>query len=220
LAENNSNAEKQARYRRKEALKKYAQQMYREWEARAGFSASLNRTKVRSILEKAADLPSGWTDEDYEAATKTINQVILETYDNPHALSNDVQDGRDSWNKFKTTPDPLGFTKEMKAAIEKAQKLSAHLIAALELSNCSVSDQAAVIMEVMRFIGSSLISSRVVPRSDATAMCLASLGPQYEKPDWLIEDLARKLGWNFNKELANVLGKKLQEFNYEHRELE
>lgn len=215
----NNNAAKQARFRKKEALKKYAQKMYQEWEIRAGIHSYKNRTKVRSILDKAVDLPFGWTDEDYEAATKSINQVILEMYDNPHTLANDVQDGRNSWNEFKTTPDPASFKKEEKAAIEKAQKLASHLIAALELSDCYASDQAAVIMEVMRFVGSSLISKRVVPRSDATAMCLASLGPQYEKPDWLIKDLVRVLGWNFNKELANDLGKSLQEFNYEHREL-
>ena len=210
-----TNTEKQARFRKKEALKRYAEQSYREWQIRAGMDINKNSAEVREIFEKAVDLPSGWTDEDYKSAEHRIRQILLELYDNPHQLANDVMEGRDYKNEFTSTPDPNGLMKYEKVVEEKAYNLAAHLISALKLSDCKEADQAAALMEVVRFVGRSLVSRRVVPKSDATAMCLASIGPQYERPIWFIEKMNKILGWNLNKELACVLGQSLIDFKYD-----
>jgi len=215
LTTNISNAEKQVRFRKKEALKKYAEQTFREWQIRSCMDINRNPAEVRAILDKAVDLPFGWTDEDYESAQHRIRQILLELYDNPHQLVNDVHEGRNFTDEFKITPDPSGLLKSQKAAEEKAHTLAAHIISALKLSECKESDQAAVLMEAIRFVGRSLVNNRDVPKSDAVAMCLASIGPQYERPEWFIEKMTKVLGWNLNKELASVLGQSLLDFNYE-----
>jgi len=198
-----------------EALKKYADQTYREWQIRSDMDVNINPTEVRAILDKAVDLPSGWTDEDYRSAQHRIRQILLELYDNPHQLSNDVHEGRNFSDEFRITPDPLGLMKSQKAAEKKAHTLAAHIISALKLSECKESDQAAALMEAVRFVGRSLVTSRNVPKSDAVAMCLASIGPQYDRPEWFIDKVTKVLGWNLNKELASVLGQSLLNFNYE-----
>jgi hypothetical protein len=73
------------------------------------------------------------------------------------------------------------------------KNLSAHIISALNLAEGTSSDNAAAIKEVFRFVGHSLIKESKIPRSQATAMCLAILGPQYEKPEWLFEELGKLL---------------------------
>ena len=215
MSTNISNAEKQVRFRKKEALKKYAEQTYREWEIMSCMDVNKNPTEVRAILDKAVDLPSGWTDEDYKSALHRIRQILLELNDNPHQLANDIYEGRNFTDEFKITPDPFGLMESQKVAEEKAHTLAAHIISAIKLSECKESDQAAALMEAVRFVGRSLVTSRNVPKSDAVAMCLASIGPQYERPEWFIEKMTKVLGWNLNKELASVLGQSLLDFNYE-----
>ena len=208
---NISNAERQARFRKKDELKRYADKIFRE--------CSLHRMtkppqEIRLFLDKTIDLPSGWTNDDYEQAVKTLNHFHLEFYDNPHQLANDVREGKDSKNVFMTTPDPSKFIAEEKDAIKKAKILSSHLLSALELSGCPDSDQAAALMEAIRFVGRSIASSRIVPKSQATTMCLTSIGPQYNRPVWFISSLVNTLGWNLNKDLAYEVGKQLMEFKY------
>ena len=214
---NISNTEKQARFRKKEALRRYADKIFREWQVRAWNLGTRTPEEARVFLDKVADLPSGWTDDDYERAEYSINQFCLELYDNPHLLENDVKEGRNSWDEFKTTPDPSKFMKDEKAAVENSRILAAHIISALKLSSCSDSDQAAALMEVVRFVGRSLMNNPEVPKSQATTMCLASIGPQYVRPDWFADCLSKIIGWNLNKELARDVGERLEKFNYEFK---
>ena len=209
---NISNAEKQARFRKKDELKKYADTLFRN------YFPLLMQTKtpaeVRLFMEKTTNLPSNWSKEDYEHAIKSLDHFFLQSYDNPHQLSNDVQAGRDTKSEFMTTPEPSKFIVTENNAIQKVRTLSAHLISALNLSGCCDSDKAAALMEAVRFVGRSIASSRKVPKSQAITMCLASIGPQYSRPAWFLDSLATTLGWNLNKELAHELGKQLIEFNY------
>ena len=101
---------------------------------------------------------------------------------------------------------------DAKKATFNMQKLSAHIISALELAEGQASDNAAAISEVMRYVGRTLLNEKNVPRSNATAMCLASICPQFERPEWLVEQLVQVLATQLDKELAHKLGKSLMEF--------
>jgi len=209
-----SNAEKQARFRKKESLKRYADEILREMMRFQGTFMRKSFEELRYTIDKIIELPSGWTDEDYQQAVNNLKRMVVERYDNPHLLENDVYDGLNSWNEFKTTPDPAGFTKECKKAIENTRKLAAHIVSALSLSGLGDALQAAALMEVARFIGHSLISRPKIQKSKAVAMCLAGAGPQYERPEWFAEHLAETLAWNIGKDLSRDLGRRLCEFEY------
>ncbi len=61
-----SNAEKQARFRKKEHLKRRANSIFQEWQFRPDCFKSKTPENIKRSLDKAVDLPSGWTDKDYE----------------------------------------------------------------------------------------------------------------------------------------------------------
>ena len=63
----------------------------------------------------------------------------------------------------------------------------------MDLTNTHSSDNAAVIMELARNTGLSLLKERVVPKSKATTICLLVTNPLQQKPDWLIDELAEIL---------------------------
>ena len=197
-----SNAEKQARFRKKEALKRRAEQVFRE--KMLGLPLVKNPDEIRQAIDKAIALPVGWTDEDYEHASWNLYQILLERYDNHHQLSNDVREGRYGEGLPGVVAAPAN---ELKAAIRNTQALAAHIISALNLSECNDSDKTAALMEVMRFVGRSLLNHREIPKSNATTMCLASIGKQYARPDWFFEKLAEVLAENVNEELSRSIGK-------------
>ncbi|GMO50468.1 MAG: hypothetical protein Pg6C_14310 [Treponemataceae bacterium] len=209
-----SNAEKQARFRQKEALKRYADKVVQEMMIFQGSFKTKDFGAIKSAVDAAIELPSGWTDEDYQNAKNRLEQLLLERYDNPHQLENDVKEGRNSWNEFKTTPDPMKFMKEDEEVLENTRKLAAHIISALELSKCGISEQSAALMEAVRFVGRLLVSSRKLPKSNATAMCMASMGPQYNRPDWFAERLTETLARNLGEDLSRDIGRRLAEFDY------
>ncbi|TXH02300.1 MAG: hypothetical protein E6P95_00190 [Candidatus Moraniibacteriota bacterium] len=207
-----SNAEKQDRFRKKENLGFWAEKVFRLWEMSMGpFREIRTPEEVRHALEKATELPSGWTDDDFELAKKRLGQCQLDLLSGVDQIANDVNG---HWNvdhsDLMTTPDPVKFIADNKASIRKARNLAAHLISALKLSGCNDADQAAAAMEVVRFIGRSLVGSREIRRSNATAICLASVGPQYDRPKWFAEQLAETLRWQIDKSLAQEVGRQLQ----------
>jgi hypothetical protein len=214
-----SNTEKQARFRKKEVLKRRADQIFRELIRIPGDLETKRPDEIRASLDKAVELPSGWTDEDYERAEQKLEQLYQERslagYDNPHLLENDIHESRGGGTEFMTTPDPAKFARDIKTAIEDTRALAAHLISALKLSDCNDADQAAALMETVRFAGRSIASSNKIPKSKATTMCLASIGPQYARPDWFAEKLTSTLAWNVGKDLAHDIGQRLCEFNNE-----
>jgi hypothetical protein len=215
--DNISNTEKQARFRKKEALKRRADQIFRQLILGPGDWKLKLPGEIHSSLDTAIELPSGWTDEDYERAEQKLNQLYreqsLEQYENPHQLTNDISESRNV--EFMATPDPGKLIREEEVAIEKTRALAAHLISALKLSGCNDADQAAALMEVVRFVGRSIANSKKIPKSQATTMCLASIGPQYVRPDWFAENLSHTLAWNIGEDLANDIGQRLGKFNNE-----
>jgi hypothetical protein len=211
-----SNADKQTRFRKKEQLKRRANNIFREWQLKLSTCKwkSITPQDVQRSLDKVIDLPSGWTDKDYECAEKTLEQFHIDLSFAVDQLKNDVDAG---WNSLMTTSDPAKYISDNKAAIENARALAAHLISALKLSNCNDADQAAALMEALRFVGRSLVNNRDISCSHANTMCLASIGPQYNRPEWFAEQLANTLRWQIDKSLALQVGKLLSNLN--HKEL-
>ena len=209
-----SNSEKQSRFRKKETLKHKADDVFREWQIRSWNNITRTPEEVRAFLDNVSNLPSGWTNEDYQRAEKNLGQFYLELYDNPHQLENDVYCGMNFIEEFKTTPDPTKLMNDEKKAVEKAHLLAAHLVSALKLSGCTNSEQSAAIMEVVRFIGRSLNTELEIPKSNATSICLASIGPQYERPEWFTEKLTETLAWNIGKDISIKVGDSLKNFKY------
>lgn len=118
-----------------------------------------------------------------------------------------------------TASDPVKYINDSKAAIENARALAAHLISALRLSNCNEADQAAALMEALRFVGRSLANNQDIPRSQTTfyprsqaiTICLAIINPHYGRPDWFAEELANTLGQQIDKNVAHQVGRHLLE---------
>jgi hypothetical protein len=207
-----SNANKQDRFRKKEHLQRSADKIFQLW------NISIERHRdtrtpeeVRHALEKAIELPSGWTENDYRSAVKKLGQYHLDLISSVDQIANDVDgDWAAHSTEFMTTPDPAQFIANNKAAIGKARALAAHLISALKLSSCDDADQAAALMEAVRFIGRSLTGNPKVRRSEATAICLASIGPQFDRPKWFAEQLAITISKQMDKTMAEEVGRRLQ----------
>lgn len=208
-----SNADKQARFRRKEQLKKDADKIFRQWEiSLTRWKQSRTPEDVRAMLEKAVELPSGWTEEDFEHAAKQLGQYHLDLISSVDQIANDIDgDWATRSKEFSTTPDPDKYIADNKAAVEKARALAAHLISALKLSNCDDADQAAALMEAVRYVGRSLVSNRDIHCSQATTICLATIAPSYDRPKWFPKKLAETIVQNLDekrtKEIVKQLGK-------------
>jgi hypothetical protein len=204
-----SNAEKQARFRKKELLKREADKIFRQWESSIGRWRYSKRTpeEVRHALDEAVALPSGWTETDYEFALKKLGQYHLDLISSVDQIANDI-DGDWASRKFNlmTAVDPDRSIADYKAAVEKAWAVASHLISALKLSNCVPSEQAAIVMEVVRYVARSLVSNREIHQSQATAMCLANAGPQYDRPAWFAEKLAETIRQQVGSDLAHEVG--------------
>lgn len=66
-----SDAHKQARFRRKEQLKRDADKIYRSREGSpARWRSKRAPEEVRHALDKMVELSSGWTDEDYRVSAR------------------------------------------------------------------------------------------------------------------------------------------------------
>lgn len=203
-----SNAEKQARFRKKEWLKKYADTTFREWQVMS-FRSREAPANVLALLNEAAKLPTGWTDDDFERAERRIGQLRIDLISPAYHLQNDVHEAGYPSEEFAKTPDPGRFVKDSKEAVSDTYALASHLISALELSAVSKADRAAAVMEAMRHVGRALASSSKVAKSQANAVCLASLEGYYDRPDWFEETLSKWLVRGLDAEPARRLGGRL-----------
>ena len=183
-----SNQEKQERFRRKEELAQKAKDLFIQWQVTRGIDFSQSPSEVNSQLTKIVDLPPKWTEEDYQNALHKLclfERNILTR--NPHLLENDIWDGR--------RQDSLS-AESVRAGKEALGKARAHvrlINSTFELSTNRTSDNAAVIMEVARNLGLSLLSEATkgeIPRSNATTACLLLSSPYLPKPKWLLKAIA------------------------------
>ena len=209
-----SNAEKQMRFRKKEELKEYASNIFRDWQFSSNSRLTYKDPKeVRTYLDNIINLPSGWSADDYNRAVATLQNFHTEFYfGNPNQLKNDIENARNSTDNFIESARPRQWVTDANKATYNMQKLATHIISTLDLTGGTASDNAAAIMEVMRYIGRTLLNEKIVPKSNATAFCLASIAPQFERPDWFAESLTRTLALNVGKELIKEIEKCMHEF--------
>ena len=124
-------------------------------------------------------------------------------------IANDIDGDRASYlAELDKSPDPFKFHAGNKAAIEDAWALASHVISALKISNCNDAGRAAALMKALRFVGRSLLS-REIHCSQATVLCLASIGPQYDRPEWFAEKLADTISAQAGSRLAREVGQHL-----------
>lgn len=207
-----SNAEKQARHRKKEELQRFAEQCFRDAQMGA-FQHGANATAMLSQIKQMADLPSGWTKEDYEMAVERIQQLRMDLINPNNDLDNDVHDALDSFNEWQKAPTKVRVDTEK--AIQETRNLASHLISAVELTNLSNGERAAAIVEALRHVGRSLANERPLRRSDANTVCLATLPPQYRRPDWFAESFAKYMAFRLGTEEAkDDLGQKIIEYDF------
>ncbi len=208
--EQNSNAEKQARYRKKEKLRRQADNILRKWRGEPWKHHLKSVEELQHLIDAAIKLPYAWTEEDYLDAKNRLCHVYSEVVSPVNHITNDVNESRDAHNAFSSAADPSKFNSDLMKAVENTNALASHIISALKISGCSEADQASALMEAMRFVGRTLTNSHKVPCSQATAMCLATISPIYGRPDWFYEkisytisqqhpEIAYKISNNLNK---------------------
>ena len=211
-----SNAEKQARFRKKQELKKFKDQVFKEWQLGMGFRPRRETPdEILALLEEAASLPSGWNEEDFKRAWHRISQLQSDFLSPQDDLMKDVVDGAGLFEEFARTNDPGKFHSDTKESISKTRALASHLISALELSALSNSERAAAVMEAIRHVGRATANSADMAKSDAMIVCQASLPSYYDRPDWFLDSLTKWLANRLDEELVHELGKRLADFQQE-----
>ncbi len=211
-----SNAEKQARFRKKQELKKLKNQVFKEWQLGMGLRPRRETPEeILALLKEAARLPSGWNEEDFERAWNRINQLRFDFVSPQDDLMKDVKDGARSFEEFARTSDPGKFHSDTKESISKTRDLASHLISALELSALSNSERAAAAMEAIRHVGRATANSADMVKSDAMIVCQASLPSYYDRPEWFLDSLTKWLANRLDEELVHALGKRLADFQHE-----
>ena len=209
-----SNAEKQARHRKKEALQRLVDQVHRETEG-CGWQHGANGPAMLAQLKQMAELPSGWTDEDFDHAVERVNQLRIDLVSRDNDLDIDVYDVLGTFD-YEGRKTPMRTRRlESQKAIENTRQLASHIISALELSGLSNGEKAAALCEAMRFVGRPLANERPVPKSNANVVCLSVLPPNYRRPDWYAEAFAEWMAYRLGEDGAmKDLGKSILDFKY------
>jgi hypothetical protein len=191
-------------------LKKIADDIFRDWQSRGLLDCTKDHKSVRSELDRIIDLPSGWRDDDYQHAINSLNTIVRELYsNNPYLLQNDIYAGRDSLHEPGKYSDEVQFIREQKNAVFQAKKLISLINSAIDLNSGKSSDNAAVIMELVRNTALSLLKEKRVPKSDASAVCLMMADQCHKKPDWLVDQLAELLKKQLNEKEIEQLKERL-----------
>jgi hypothetical protein len=196
-----TNAEMQARYRKKQELKKFKDKVFKKLQLGLHFHRRRETPdEIHALLQKAASLPSGWNEEDLGLAKDRIMQLYYEFESPRNDLEMDVHNGAGFSEEFVSTPDPNKLFSDFNESISKTRALASHLIAALELSALPNHEQAAAVIEAARHVGRAATISGDMAKSDAMMLCQASLPSHYDLPDWFLDSLAKWLANLFDKE--------------------
>ncbi|HVE43778.1 MAG TPA: hypothetical protein VNC84_01380 [Gammaproteobacteria bacterium] len=204
-----SNTEKQARYRKKEQLKRRGDQILRKWQLEPWKHHQKSLQELHHLIEAAIKLPPGWTDEDYLNAENKLYHVYSEVVSPVNQLATDVRESRNITFESINPSDLPKINADLARAEENTNALASHLISALNLSACNEADQAAALMEAVRFVGRNLTNNREVPCTQATAMCLATINPIYTRPSWFTQKIANTFSRLIHPELLREIGKYL-----------
>lgn len=204
-----SNNEKQIRHKRLEDLKKYGNEiLFRLILSNSVISngTEKNNEELKYEIDKIVNLPNGWSEEDFETAKNKLDNLLNGTYENPHLLNNDIHDARNIM-------DPNFNMNELHRAKSKAPETVRNIKSILNLAELTKSDQIAVIAEVMRQLARESLSERIIPKTFANATAFSLIGPQYEKPEWTWNILARNICRQSTEENVNKLVSELQKPN-------
>lgn len=202
-----SNAEKQARYRKKEQLRRKADQILHQWQLEPWKHHLMSIQEINHLINAAIKLPSGWTEDDYINAEKKLYHVYSEVISPVNQITNDIHESRNASDEFIISNDPSKFNSDLTQAVENTNALASHIISALNLSGCNEADQAAALMEAMRFVGRNLTNNHNIPCSQAIAVCLATIKPIYPRPKWFSKKLADTLSQQIHPELLQEISR-------------
>ncbi len=200
-----TNNEKQIRHKKLEALKKYGNEVLVQlFFMNDGINRPIEKSneEIKAEIDSIVNLPSGWTDEDYNLAIQKIRNMNITALSNPHLMNNDINGAR---SIFDSNFD----TWEVRKAEYKAAEVVRNIKSTLKLSELKVTDQVAVIAEVMRFLGVELLNEKKVPVTFANATALSLIDQNYEKPDWTWQVLAQNLYVQNSKEKAEIIANEL-----------
>lgn len=188
-----SNAEKQARFRKKEELAGATNTVFNEIQLlRLPGKRRESPGEIRDLLEMATTLPDGWTDADLERAYHRLKDLQADFLSPQDDLYSDILIGLGLFNERGEPQDPRASSVDPDPLLSKSRALASHLISALSISELSSSEQAAAVMEVVRHLGRAMVNADDTKKSYATAVCLLSLPSYFDKPDWFTDYLA---GW-------------------------
>jgi hypothetical protein len=211
-----TNAEIQARFRKKQKLKNFKDQVFKKLQLNMPFHPRRETPdEIHALLEEAASLPSGWNEEDFDRAWRRISQLYYDFASPRDDLKMDLVDVEVLEEEFASTPDPRKLFSDTEESISKTRVLASHLISALELSALSNSERAAAVMEAIRHVGRAATISGDMVKSDAMMVCQASLQSHYDRPDWFLDSLAKWLANRLDDELIHELVKRLTDFQQE-----
>ena len=204
-----TNNEKQIRYKKMEKLKDYAKDVMIQMIMQQGMSFDLYNRKsdneIRDEINSIVNLPSGWTNEDYNFAFKKLQFLQNAFYDNPNLLKTDISEGHPI-NKVSSE-------NEYRRAVSKAPEVIQNIKSILKLAELNKSDQIAVVAEVMRRLAKELLNEREIPVTYANAVALSLIGHQYDKPEWTWQKLAENLAIQNGKDKAKRIVKELKNPN-------
>lgn len=202
-----SNNEKQIRHKRLENLKKTGNDvLFRLILSNSMMPNKRGKTNeiIQAEIENIVNLPSGWTEEDFIIAEKKLNNLLLETNENPHLLHNDIYTSIEISNHNSDRAS-------LQQTEYKAHELVEIIKSTLNISGLSKSDQIAVIVEVIRQLGKELLLEKNIRNTFANATALSLIGPQYEKPEWVWNVFAKTLCNQCSKDNINELISNLNE---------
>lgn len=201
-----TNNEKQIRHKKLEDLKKFGNEvLFRLILMNDGFNRNIDKSneELKAEIESLVNLPSGWTEEDFNSSVKKLNNMMNTTVDNPHLMNNDI-------NSSRSIMDPNFNMLELRRAEYKAPEVVRNIKSTLKLSELNKSDQIAVVAEVMRQLAKELLDEKLIPKTFANATALSLIGHQYKKPEWTWNILARNLYTQNSKEYTDKLVEELQ----------
>lgn len=208
-----TNNEKQIRHKKLEALKKYGNDVLVQL---FFMNNGINRPReksneeIKAEIESIVNLPSGWTDEDYNLAIQKIRNMNVTALCNPHLMNNDI-----NYRSRIFEHNISGF--EIRRVEYKAAEVVRNILSTLKLSELSKSDQIATVAEVMRRLAVEFLSEKSKPVTFANATALSLIDSNYEKPEWVNEILAQNLYIQNGKENAKKIAKALTSSDIEKK---
>ncbi len=172
---NFDNRERQKRYRMKKKLLEDGNKLFREWELKKMEKSSRSAREVKASIDAMIALPKDWTEKDYRSAKTNLSTFRFELYHEGNLdLQNDIAAVR---------PTPA----ESEHTTRKMKKAYTALVQTLELASSDPYDEAAVVVQMARYVGRKLFKQGEVAQNDPNAFCLALLPQNYLKPQWLEE---------------------------------